>query len=42
MPKSTLVNKRKGAVIKAGAIAPVEGSFDEVLRLIQQSHRRAY
>ena len=42
MPKSTLVNKRKGAVFKAGATAPVEGSFDEVLRLIQQSHQRAY
>ena len=42
MPKSTTVNKRKAGVIKAGANVPLESSFDEVVRLIQQSHRRAY
>lgn len=42
MSKKTSVSQRKAAVIKSGVTAPVESSFDEVVRLIQQSHQRAY
>jgi len=42
MPKKTSVGKRKDNVVKTVATAPLESSFDEVVRLIQQSHQRAY
>lgn len=42
MPKRTFIGKAKTPAIKAVAATPVESSFDEVVRLIEQSHQRAY
>lgn len=42
MPKRTSIAKAKTLAIKVVAATPVESSFDEVVRLIEQSHRRAY
>lgn len=42
MPKKTSVGKRKDSVAKSVATVPLQSSFDEVVRLIQQSHQRAY
>jgi len=36
------MGKPKAPAIKAVAAPAVESSFDEVVRLIEQSHRRAY
>lgn len=42
MPKKTSIGKRKDSVAKSVATVLLQSSFDEVVRLIQQSHQRAY
>jgi predicted nuclease of restriction endonuclease-like (RecB) superfamily len=42
MPKKTSIGKAKIPAIKGVAATPVESPFDEVVRLIEQSHQRAY
>lgn len=42
MPKKTSIGQRKDNVAKSVATVPLQSSFDEVVRLIQKSHQRAY
>jgi hypothetical protein len=42
MPKRSSIGKAKTPAVKAVAATSVESSFDEVVRLIEQSHLRAF